>query len=87
MIFFWRVVHGALRRFRETSSPGGNGAPSEAAVATLLPGVFELLHLSQFQHTSVAGRLAESSLALVDELSHGGHAGLLAIPIRESLVG
>jgi len=83
--FFARHFHGALRRHRETNGgdtdaqeddedEDGNGESkpqklSASTVAVTLPFLFELLHLSQFQHGNISGRLYDSALALLEGVS------------------
>jgi len=81
--FFVRHFHGALRRHRETNvgvideyveyeDEGDESGPqklSTSTTAAILPFLFELLHLSQFQHVNVAGRLNDAALGLLEDVS------------------
>jgi len=96
--FFARHFHGALRRHREAraavTSADGDDDDNEArelvagAVAAVLPFLFELLHVSQFQHASIAARLGDAALALLEDVSADqAWAPLLAPHVQQSVRG
>jgi hypothetical protein len=68
IIYFSRVFQGALRRCKEQAFEA-EVILCSGTVASVLPCIFELLHISQFQHERVAARLAEAALSMAEDLS------------------
>lgn len=103
LIFFVRLLHGALRRCRDTipfssnplqnnssNKPNNNqniACPYENTVDILMNTSIELLYLSQFQYVNVAGRVAEAALGLIEEIGNTSSSGHLPQVIKDAILG
>lgn len=71
VICFIRVFQGGLQRRKDQIPELAPGQLLRAdSIAIFMPFAIELVHISQFQDVSVASRLMESALSLVEDLSN-----------------